>query len=184
MELCLVPRLGDHELHVCMDDVPGEMLPHPCVVQPDHRRTGQAGAAQREDVVGGVVEQKTDMRGAIRIEAGPKEGGEAFSLGQELGVGPDPIAETQCESVGGAGIYPIPAQQRRGVRCRERHFGQRRSEGRMRFSGHPRSIPICALSRPAGRRCVGRSAYHERRRTRLPGVTWCSDDKRHIWTSS
>ena len=100
IELRLVPWFGDHELHVGMHDVASEMLPMPGVVQPGDGSTGQTGAAQREDIVGRVVEQDTDMRRAVRIEAGPEERGKALRLGQELGVGPDPVAEAKRRPIG------------------------------------------------------------------------------------
>ena len=50
----------------------------PGVVQPDDGRPDQPGAAQREDVVGRVVEEDTDMTGAVRIEAGAEQRGKAL----------------------------------------------------------------------------------------------------------
>ncbi len=70
------------KLHVRVDDVTGEVLSHSGVVQAGHGRAGQTGSAQRKDVVGRVVEQETDVRGTVRIEAGPEEGSEALRLGQ------------------------------------------------------------------------------------------------------
>ena len=86
-ELGLVSRFGDHELHVGMVDVAGEVLPVSGVVQPHDGGPDQPRATQREDVVGRVVEEDTDMRGAVGTEAGAKQCGKALCFGEELGSG-------------------------------------------------------------------------------------------------
>ena len=64
---------------VC-DDVVAEVLAPTRVVQPRHGGTGQARTAERKDVVGRVVEQKTDVWGTARIEPGAEQRGKALRL--------------------------------------------------------------------------------------------------------
>ena len=69
-ELGLMARFGDDELQVRVRHVAGEVLPEPRVVQAGHRHPREPGAAQGEDVVGGVVEQHADVRRTRRVQPG------------------------------------------------------------------------------------------------------------------
>ncbi len=71
-----VARLGHDQPHVRVLDVVQEVLVAPRVVEPDDRRTRQRGAAEREEIVGRVVEQHPDVqrpagRARGRERAGP-----------------------------------------------------------------------------------------------------------------
>ncbi len=94
-ELGLMARFGDDELQVRVRHVAGEVLPEPRVVQAGHRHPREPGAAEGEDVVGGVVEQHADVRRTCRVQPGSVEGGEALRLGEQLRMRPDPLAETE-----------------------------------------------------------------------------------------
>ena len=50
-----------------------EMLTSAGVVQPRHGGTGQACTAKRKHIVGGVVQQETDMGRTARIKPRPVE---------------------------------------------------------------------------------------------------------------
>ena len=76
-----VPGLGDHQVAVGVLDVAQEVLVAARVVEADDRRARERGATEREEVVGGVVEQHPDVRAARRArraaleEAGSRTGG-------------------------------------------------------------------------------------------------------------
>ena len=137
-QLLLVTRLGDDELDVGVRDVVAEMLAPTRVVQPGHGGTGQARTAERKDVVGRVVQQKTDVGGTARVEPGAVQRGKALRFGQKLPVCPLAVAEAQGRTVGIPGIRAVATQERRCVRSRERHLGQRWSEPSERRGGVPR----------------------------------------------
>ena len=118
-----------------MRDVVAEMLAPTRVVQPRHGGTGQARTTERKDVVGRVVQQKTHMGRAARVEPGAVQRGEALRFGQKLAVCPHAVAEPQGRTVGMLGIRAVATQERGRVRSGERHFGQRRSESGKRQAG-------------------------------------------------
>ena len=157
-ELGLVSRFGDHELHVGMVDVAGEVLAVSGVVQPHDGGPDQPRATQREDVVGRVVEEDTDMRGAVGMEAGAEQCGKALGFGEELGMAPHAVAEVKRGPIGVALVGAVPAQQGGRVRSRKRHLGQRWGEGGRRFAGHGRSISsdrfVLSGGRPIGCLCA------------------------------
>ncbi len=140
-ELGPVSRFGDHELHVGMVDVPGQVLAVSGVVQPDDGGRRQPRATQREHVVGRVVEEHTDMTGTVRIEAGAEQRGKALCFGQELGVAPHSVPEAKRGPISVLLLGTVPAQQGGCVRSGKRNFGQRWGEGGWCFAGHRRSIP-------------------------------------------
>ena len=105
-----------------------EMLAPTRVVQPNHGRAGQAGAAERKDVVGRVVHQETHVGGTAGVEPGAVQRGKALRFGEELAVCPHPVAEPEGRTVGMLGIRAVVTQERRRVRSGEGHFGQRRSQ--------------------------------------------------------
>ena len=109
-------------------------------VQPRHGGAGQARTAERKDVVGRVVEQKTHMGRTAGVEPSAVQRGEALRFGQKLAVCPLAVAEAQSGTVGRLDARAIAAQQRRGVRGGERHLGQRWGEpGERRAGCHPGS---------------------------------------------
>ena len=67
-----------------------QVLVAPGVVQADDHRAGQRRAAEREEVLGGVVEQHTDVQHAVRRARSvcEEEVGPPDRLGEILGVGP------------------------------------------------------------------------------------------------
>ena len=134
-QLLLVTRLGDDHLDVGVRDVVAEMLAPTRVVQPRHGGTGQARTAERKDVVGRVVQQKTHVGGTARVEPGAVQRCKALRFGQKLAVCPLAVAEPQGRTVGMPGIRAVATQERRGVRSGERHLGQRWSEPRERRAG-------------------------------------------------
>ena len=134
-QLLLMTRLGDDELHVGVGDVVAEMLASTRGVQPCHGGTGEARTAERKDVVGGVVQQETDVRGAARVKPGAVQRCKALRFGQKLPVCPLAVAEAQGRTVGIPWIRAVATQERRCVRSRERHLGQRRSEPGERRTG-------------------------------------------------
>ena len=71
-------------------DVAPQVLVAAGVVEPDDHRAGERGAAEREQVVGHVVEQDTDVQNAIgrARRLCEEQVGPADRLGQELGVRP------------------------------------------------------------------------------------------------
>ena len=147
-QLLLVTRLGDDELDVGVRDVVAEMLAPTGVVQPCHGGTGQARTAERKDVVGRVVQQETDMGGTARVEPGAVQRGKALRFGQKLPVCPLAVAEAQGGTVGIPGIRAVATQERRCVRSRERHLGQRWSEPSERGAGGATSVRAAASASP------------------------------------
>ncbi len=60
-----VPRFGHDETHVGVHDVTQQMLVATRVVETDHRRSRQCRAAEREEVVGRVIQEHADVQGPI-----------------------------------------------------------------------------------------------------------------------
>ena len=99
-QLLLVTGLGDDHLDVGVRDVVAEMLAPARVVQARHGGTGQAGTAERKDIVGRVVQQKPHVGRSAGIEPGPVQRGKALRFGQQLAVCPLAVAEPQRRTVG------------------------------------------------------------------------------------
>ena len=84
----LVARLGDHQPAVRVQRVAQEVLVAAGVVQPDDRGTDQGGAAEREEVVGRVVEQHRDVPRPVGGKPLEEQRREPARLLEVLGVGP------------------------------------------------------------------------------------------------
>ena len=107
IELRLVPRLGDHELHVRMrrcrvPDAPrawcGSALPRPHL--PGRRHTGRRRSRE-------CCRAGDRHAGDGRDRGGPEAAPHSAPLRRELGVGPHPVTETQGRSVGVASSVPF-----------------------------------------------------------------------------
>jgi hypothetical protein len=112
-----VAGLGDEQLDVGVADVSKKVLVAPGVIEPHHRRAGQACAGQAEHVVGGVVKQHTHMGRACRVEPLAEKGCVAGGLGVHLGMGPGSLTEMQRRSGGELGVRAVPAEQLGGIGC-------------------------------------------------------------------
>ena len=121
VELGCVAGLGEHQLQVRVHDVAGEMHAVARVVEPGDDRPAQGGTTECEDVIRRVVEQETDVRRPSRFQLGAEQRGEALRLGEELTVGPDPLAETKGRTV--AVLGDVAPEQSGHVGCGERHLG-------------------------------------------------------------
>ena len=131
----LVAGLGDEQLDVGVADVGQQVLVASRVVEAHDGRTGQGGAAQAEHVLGGVVEQHGHVRRPGRVEPIEEQGRVAGHLAEDLGVGPDAIAEAQRRSGREGGVGAVAAQERggvgRGQRCFTRGRCQRHALGHL-----------------------------------------------------
>ncbi len=114
-----VPGLGDHEAAVRVLDVAQQVHVAARVVETDYGRPDQRRAAEREEVVGGVVEQHRDMARAGIRELGREQRREPHRLLVVLRVRPLLGAELDRDPV--AGLLGVPAQEGRGV---GRHEGR------------------------------------------------------------
>ena len=106
-------------------DVAQQVLAAAGVVEADDRRAGQRGAAEREEVVGGVVEQHRHVQRAVgpaRRQRGRGRGWPSGRLGDVLAVGPDAVLEADRRPIAALGIGGVAAQQRRGVGRRQRRL--------------------------------------------------------------
>jgi hypothetical protein len=106
-----------------------QVLVTPRVVETDDGRTRQRGATEGEQVVGGVVEEDTDVDASVdaRWTAREEEVREAAALGDVLRMGPDVVAEPH-----GGPVAPL-----RVVRVRPQERGRvRGGHGRLTRGGH------------------------------------------------
>ena len=94
-----MPRFGDHEPAVRVLDVAEEVLAAAGVVEADDRRADQPGAAEREEVVGRVVEQHGDVPRPLTRQPFVEELREPARLREVLAVRPRAIAELDRERV-------------------------------------------------------------------------------------
>ena len=147
--------LGDHEAAVRLLDVAQEVLAPAGVVEADDGRAGQRGAAEREEVLGDVVEQHRDVRRPTRREPLPEEVRVAARLRDVLGVGPDPVLEPDRGPVPDRGIGRVAAQERGRVRGRERRLTGRGDRARDASGGEP-DIGVTLGRRRRPIRCPGR----------------------------
>ena len=110
-----------------------EVLAAARVVQADDRAADERGAAEREQVVGRVVEQHRDVRRRARRQPLEEQVGEPHRLDEVLAMGPDAIAEADRRPAADVGIGRVRAQERRGIRRDERRLPRRRATdpGRM-----------------------------------------------------
>ena len=88
-----VPRFGEHQPAVRVDRVAEQVLVAAGVVEADDRAADERRAAEREEVVGRVVEQHRDVAGRAGRKALEEERGEATRLVEVLGVRPLAVAE-------------------------------------------------------------------------------------------
>ena len=153
-----VPGLGDDEVAVGVLDVAQQVLVAPRVVEPDDRRPCERRPAQREDVVGRVVEEHADV-GASRPAGGStleEQVREPVALGDVLGVRPHAVREAQRGTIAPLRVVGVRPEQRRRV-----GRGHRRLTGRGDCSGcgAPRAVTARPLEEhdrdpPVGRLLV------------------------------
>ena len=123
-EQCLVPGLGDHESAVRVLHVAQEVLAAAGVVEADDRpRRSSAGAAEREQVVGRVVEQHRDVPRPLARQPRVEQRREPARLLEVLAWvhvrSPNLIAGRSPNS------RRVAAQQRGGVRRDQRRLAGR-----------------------------------------------------------
>ena len=126
-----VAGLGEHEAAMRVLGIAQEVLAPARVVQADDRAADERGAAEREQVVGRVVEQHRDVRRRALRQSLEEEVREAHRLDEVLAMGPDPIAEPDRRSTADVGVGRVRAQERGGVRRDERRLPRRRHRSGM-----------------------------------------------------
>ncbi len=119
-----VPRLGDDQPAVRVLDVAQQVDVAPGVVQAHDRCADERGPAEREQVLGGVVEQDGDMARTVDREALGEERGEADRLRVVLAVGPLRITEPDRDPV--AVLARVATQQGGSIRSDQRRLAGRR----------------------------------------------------------
>jgi hypothetical protein len=107
-------------------DVPEQVLAPAGVVQPDDGRAGERGTAEREQVLGHVVEQDRDVRRPALGQALEEQVRPPAGPGVVLAVGPDPVREPDRRAVDDVAVGGVAPQQRRGVGRRQRRLPRRR----------------------------------------------------------
>ena len=133
----------------------------PRVVEPGHSHSDQPGATQREDIVGGVVQQDPDVGRPTRVEPGTEQSGETLRFGEELAMGPDLISEAKGWAIGEECIETIPPEEGGGIRGREGHLGQWRSNAGCASPGIAAAAVCLSFGYPvpASRPSQGRSPF-------------------------
>src|SRR5262249_60530691 len=91
-------------------DVAQEVLFAARVIEPDDRGAGERGASEREQVVGRVVEEHTDVQGAAGRRAREEHLGPAGRLVDVLTVGPRAVTEPDGRTAPDRGVRRVPAQ--------------------------------------------------------------------------
>ena len=81
--------LGDHQRHVGVGEVAGQVRTLTGVVDTHDGAAGQACAGQGEEVVGRVVEQHPHVRGRAGGQSLDEQVRPPAGLGHELAMGPD-----------------------------------------------------------------------------------------------
>ena len=119
-EQCLVAGLGEHQPAMRVLGVAQQVLAATGVVQPDDRAADERGAAEREEVVGGVVEQHRDVRRCARGQPLEEQVGKPHRLVVVLAMRPDAVTEADRGTVPDVGIGRVRTQERRGIRRDER----------------------------------------------------------------
>ncbi len=110
-------RVGDHQLAVGPPNVLGELFPPPGGIDPDDDRPGECGTGEEEEVLGGVLEQHSDMERAVAAES-PEERRPPFRLDDHLSPGPLLPFEAEPEVVV---VDPEPDKLARGGDGRRVH---------------------------------------------------------------
>ncbi len=90
-----MPRLGDEQLHVGVGDVAGQVLAPPRVVEPDDARSDETRPADRDHVVGRVVEEHADVRWPVGAQPRTEHRREPDARLVELAVGDDEVPELE-----------------------------------------------------------------------------------------
>ena len=86
-------RVGDDEIAVDASDVGSESGAPASRVDTDDRGPAQRGAAEKEDVVGNVLEQDSDVKRAAGPPEAVQQGGSGLALGHHLGPGVTDVLE-------------------------------------------------------------------------------------------
>ena len=115
--------LGDHQSAMRVQRVAQEMLVAAGVVEADDRRADQRRPAEREEVVGRVVEQHRDVARPVGRKALEEQRREPARLLEVLGVGPRPIVELDRDAI--TELLRVAPQQRGRVRRDERGLAGR-----------------------------------------------------------
>ena len=100
---------------MCVQRVSQEVLVATRVIEADDRGADEPGTTEREEVVGGVVEQHRDMSGCAGRETLEEERREPARLLEVLPVGPGAVAELDRDPI--AELLGVAAQECRRVRC-------------------------------------------------------------------
>ena len=110
--------LGDDQADVGVLDVAQQVLVAPGVIETDDDRAGQRRAPEGEEVLGGVVEQHTDVQHAVGRARSlcEKEVGPPDRLREVLGVRPRAIFEMDRGPRRRRAVRTVAAQQRGRVR--------------------------------------------------------------------
>ena len=119
-----MPGLGDHQPAVRVLDVAQKVDVAPRVIESHDRRPDQGGTAEREQVVGRVVEQHRDMARADCGKTIGEQRRETARLREVLGVGPTGGAEADREPVA-VDLGVAPKQGRRVLGDERRLTGRR-----------------------------------------------------------
>ena len=120
----LVARLGEHQPAVRVDRVAEQVLVATGVVEADDRTADERRAAEREEVVGRVVEQHCDVARRAGRQPIEEQRGEPARLVEVLGVRPLPVAELDRDAV--AELASVAPQQRSRVVGDEWRLARRR----------------------------------------------------------
>ena len=131
-------------LDVGVRDVAGQVLAASGVVQPDDARTDQARAADRDHVVGRVVEKHPDVRRPVRAQPRTQHRGEPDARLVELAVGDDKVPELENGAAPIVGVLGVALEQVPRIGC-----GKRRLTGRRRRSHPPLDLGRKRAGRPA-----------------------------------
>ena len=106
-----------------MLDVAQEVLVAPRVVEADDRATDECRAAEREQIVGGVVEKYRDVVRPTRREALEEQRCEPAGFVEEFAVRPRPVRELDRDAI--AELLGVAAQQGRGIGRNQRRLPRR-----------------------------------------------------------
>ena len=127
-EQVVVPGFGDDQSAVRVLHVAQQMLAPAGVVEADDRGADERGAAEREEVVGRVVEQDRDVARTLARQPVREERREPARLLEVLGVRERAIAELDRGPV--AVLACVAAEQRGRVRGDERSLPGRGNRAR------------------------------------------------------
>ena len=146
-----VAGFGQHEAAMGVLGIAEEVLIAAGVVEADDGTADERGAAEREEIVGGVVEQHRDVARRSVRQPLQEQVGEARRLGEVLAVRPHLVAEADRHAIADVRVGGVGSQQRRGIRRDERRFAGRRNRSVLE-AGHRDQGPVGAASRPTAAR--------------------------------